>query len=819
MAVSAPARERIGRLERVWLERPGALGWLTTVDHKRIGLLYFWATLFFFAAGGAEALLMRTQLAQADAKVVGPETFDQLLTMHGVTMIFFFIIPITTGAFGNYLLPLMIGARDMAFPRLNALSFWLFLGSGLFLYSSFLFHSAPDAGWFNYVPLSLKQYDGGLNIDFYALGLILNGVASTVGAINIVTTIFKLRAPGMSWNRMPLFCFAMLAAALSLIFALPALTMDCVFLELQRKAGFDFFSPPGGDALLWQHLFWIFGHPEVYIIVLPAFGIATSIIPTFARRRMLAFPLVAMAELLVAFIGFGVWAHHMFATGISTTTIAFFAAASMAVVIPSTIQVFAWLFTVNLGTPLFRTPLLFIGGFIVFFVLGGLTGIMFAAIPFDQAATDTYFVVAHFHFIIFGAAVFPLFGGIYYWFPKVTGRMYDERLGKTSFFVIFAGTLLTFFPMHIVGLLGMTRRVYTYDAGLGWDAYNLLETVGGFILAAGILLILVNLVVSWRRSIPAGRDPFNGGTLEWTIPSPPPHYNFAVVPTVTSAYPNWDAADRAHDVEKLHHGESVLADGHQTPTSTVNDAVADPIAEMPAESPWPIVVAVAVTAAFFMLLTTHVLVAGAFVAITLLALLGWHAEHEPHAFSSEWLARPNGWWGMALFVAAEATLFGTLIGSYVYLRFRNAQWPPAGIAKPAVLVPVALTLLLVVSGIATQFAWQAGRAGRVRAAWRFLAGAFALQLGYFAWQVHDWVGAIHDAPPSRSTYSSIVTTMLGFGHAHVLLGLLIDAWLLVQLARRFTPYRLVGLQSAAFYWWAVSGISVAVLLTQESAHL
>ena len=793
----------VATLERVWEARPGVLGWLTTVDHKRIGLLYFWTTLVFFALGGTEALLMRTQLATADEHVLSPGGFNELLTMHGVTMIFFFIIPMTTGAFGNYLIPLMIGARDMAFPRLNALSYWLFLGSGVFMYSSFLVHQAPDAGWFDYVPLALKRYNGGLNVDFYALGLIFNGVASLVGSINIVATIFKLRAPGMSWNRMPLFCFAMLAAALSLIFALPALTMDCVFLELQRKAGFDFFSPPGGDPLLWQHLFWIFGHPEVYIIVLPAFGIATSIIPTFARRRMLAFPLVAMAELLVAFIGFGVWAHHMFATGISTTTLAFFAAASMAVVIPSTIQVFAWLLTVNLGTPLFRTPLLYIGGFIVFFVLGGLTGIMFAAIPFDQEATDTYFVVAHFHFIIFGAAVFPLFGGIYYWFPKVTGRMYDERLGKASFYTVFAGTMLTFFPMHVVGLLGMTRRVYTYDAGLGWDVYNLIETVGGFVLAAGILLILANLIVSWRRNEPAGADPFNGGTLEWTIPSPPPHYNFAVVPTVTSAYPNWDVADRAHDVEKLAHGEWVLADGHQTPTSTVNDALPEPIAEMPPESPWPIVVGVAVTAAFFMLLTTHVLVAAALLAITLLALLGWHAEERPGG---------NGWWGMVLFVATEATLFGTLVGSYVFLRFRNAAWPPEGIAKPEVLVPVLLTVVLVISAVLVQLAWR-------RTAWRLLAIAFALQLGYLVWQVHDWVDAIHDAPPSHSTYSSIVTTMLGFGHAHVVLGLLIDAWLIMQLSRRITAYRLVGLRSAAFYWWAVSAISVAVLLTQESAYL
>ena len=409
-------------------------------------------------------------------------------------MIFLFVIPISTGAFGNYLLPLMIGARDMAFPRLNALSFWLFAASGIFVYSSLATGNAPDAGWFNYVPLAGPQFSPGPGIDFYCLGLILNGISSTATSTNFIVTIFKGRAPGMSINRMPLFCFAFLAVSFALIFALPPLTVALVFLELDRQVGTHFYDvAAGGDPVMWQHLFWIFGHPEVYIIILPAFGIATSIIPTFTHRRMVAFPLVAVAELLVAFIGFGVWAHHMFAIGMATATAIYFAAASMIIVIPSAIQLFAWLTTLATGTPDFQTPLLWIVGFIVFFIIGGLSGVMFAAIPFDQQVTDTYFVVAHFHFVIFGAAVFPLLGGFYYWFPKVTGRMYHEGIGKLSFWLAFAGTAATFMPMHIVGLIGMPRRQWTYPSDLGWGTDNLIATLGAYLLASGLLLVAANL--------------------------------------------------------------------------------------------------------------------------------------------------------------------------------------------------------------------------------------------------------------------------------------------------------------------------------------
>jgi cytochrome c oxidase subunit 1/cytochrome c oxidase subunit I+III len=428
---------------------------------------------------------------------------------------------------------------------------------------------------------------------------------------------------------MPLFAYAFLAVSFALIFALPSLSLDCIFLELQRRLGFQFFDPAhGGTALLWQHLFWFFGHPEVYIIILPAFGIATSIIPTFTKRRMIAFPLVAMAEILVAFIGFGVWAHHMFATGLQTTTLIYFAAASMLVVIPSSIQIFAWLTTFVTGRPTFTTPLLWIVGFITYFVIGGLSGIMFGAIPFDQQTTDSYFVVAHFHFIIFGAAVFPLLGGLYYWFPKVTGKLYDERLGKASFWLTFIGTGLTFFPMHIVGLLGMPRRVYTYPRDVGWGSYNLIESIGAYMIALGLFMVVANLVRSWFRGAPAGNDPWGGATLEWSTPSPPPAYNYPVIPKVSSAYPMWDREDRLEDVRRLERGELVLDAGHLTPATTVLDGQWDEVLDMPSESPWPFLCGASLLLLFFMLLAGHLTSVWISLALVLLTLVGWH-QREP----------------------------------------------------------------------------------------------------------------------------------------------------------------------------------------------
>ena len=615
------------RLERTWEEEPGLASWLDTVDHKRIGKRYLSTAFLFFVAAGIEGLLIRAQLTRPNETLFGPESYNQLFSLHGITMIFFFVTPILFG-FGNYLVPLQIGARDMAFPRLNAFGYWVFLFAGLFLYSSVLVGRAPDDGWFNYVPLAGKSFTPGLNIDYYTLSLAFLSFSTTAGAINFIVTILKLRAPGMSVVRMPLFCWGILATSFSVVFALPALTMANVLLELDRRGGFHVFDPQkGGDVVLWQHLFWIFGHPDVYIIFLPAVGIVSSIIPVFARRRIIGYLWLALATMSIAVIGFGVWVHHMFATGLPNLTLVFFAAASLLITIPSAVQVFAWLATLISGRVVLKTPLLYVLGFLFVFVVGGVTGVMFAAVPFDRQITDSYFVVAHFHYVLFGGAVFPILAAFHYWGPKIWGRMLDERLGKLSFWLVFVGFNLTFFPMHLLGLLGMPRRVYTYQPGLGWDAWNLAETVGSAILALGILAVLVNLVRSARGGERAGADPWGGETLEWATSSPPPPYNFVEIPTVGSAEPLLDQPElRSGGVRAL---ERTLADGHDTLGTSAVDAEPESILPMPEGSYAPVVTALGLTLLFVGALTLQAAFAGLGLGVAVAGLLAWVRPKEP----------------------------------------------------------------------------------------------------------------------------------------------------------------------------------------------
>jgi cytochrome c oxidase subunit I len=507
-------------------EPVGWLKWLTTTDHKRIGVMYIVASFMFFLIGGSEALLMRSQLAVPENTLVDGAHYNQILTLHGTTMVFLFIVPIWAGL-ANYLVPLQIGARDMAFPRLNALSFWLFLAGGLVFYGSIFFHPA-NAGWFSYTPLSDKTYSPSGGQDSWILLIHLTGLASILGAINIVATIANMRAPGMRWARLPLFCWGVLTQAIMLIVALPAIAAAVTMLLTDRHFGTCFFDPAcGGSPLLWQHLFWFFGHPEVYIMILPG----------FARKPIFGYKAIAGSTVGIAFLSMLVWAHHMFTAPIPVVVLAFFMLSSMLIAVPTGVKVINWVATLWRGTIEFKTPLYFACGFLVLFTLGGLTGVMLAIFPIDWQVHGSYFVVAHFHFVLVAGSVSSIMAALYYWFPKMTGRMLSERLGKASFWFQFVGFLTTFLIQHSLGLSGMPRRVYTYPASSGWGPENLVSTIGSFILAIGVLLTVVNVLMSLRQGRKAGNDPWKANTLEWFVSSPPPPHNFDVVPTVQSVEP------------------------------------------------------------------------------------------------------------------------------------------------------------------------------------------------------------------------------------------------------------------------------------------
>ena len=624
------SREVRERLTRLW-ERPHTLwGWFATVDHKEIGVRYLVTAFLFLVIGGVEAILIRLQLARPDAAVLTPEQYDQIFTMHGVTMIFWYASPILSG-FANYLIPLFSGARDMAYPRLNAFTYWTFLASGLFLYASPCVGQAPHAGWFAYVPYTLKQYSPGLNMDFFALALLFLTISTTAGAINFVTTIMRLRAPGMAISRMPLFFYSTLTISVSIIFSLPPLTAALVFLELDRQWGTHFYDTThGGSAMLWQQLFWFFGHPWVYIIFLPATGMISMLLPVFSRRPIVGYTWVAFATVLTGLVGFGVWVHHMFATGMTQMAMSVFSAASMTISIFSAVQVFAWVATLWQGRPVLTTPMLFAIGFLSVFVIGGLNGIVTAVIPFDWQLTDTYFVVSHLHYVLVGANVFPVFAAFYYWLPKITGRLMNERLGKWSFWIMFAGFNLTFFPMQILGLLGMPRRIYTYPAVTGWGSLNMLETVGTWILTLGILVSVWNFFRSRRVGLAAGPNPWNADSMEWETASPPPVYGSETIPVVVTRHPLWDDFDEEDDPDH----DRALDEGRVTVVTSPLDGLPIAIAKMPEDTLMPFLMAVALTVMFAALLVKAMALALAAVVASLAVAAVWlwpEPEREVHA--------------------------------------------------------------------------------------------------------------------------------------------------------------------------------------------
>jgi len=595
----------------------GLMDWLTTVDHKKIGILYLIAGLFFFLIGGLEAVIIRIQLLKPMNDVVAGDTFNELITMHGTTMIFLAAMPLLF-ALMNAVIPLQIGARDVAFPFLNSLGFWTFFFGGLLLNLSWFAGAVPDAGWTSYVPLAGEYYSSGKGVDYYVLGLQIAGIGTLLGGINFMATIINMRAPGMTFMRMPMFTWAIFITSALIVFAFPALTVGLVALMFDRLFNANFFDVAnGGNGVLWEHIFWVFGHPEVYILILPAFGIISEVVSTFSRKRLFGYSSMVFATVLIAFLGFMVWAHHMFTTGLGPVANGLFSIATMLIAVPTGVKIFNWLFTLWGGSIRFNTASLFAIGFIPTFVMGGVTGVMLASAPADYQYHDTYFVVAHFHYVIVGGLVLGIFAGLHYWWPKMFGRVLNEKLGQVTFWTFFIGFHMTFFIQHFLGLLGMQRRVYTYLGGQGFDNMNFISTIGAFLMGIGTIAFLINIFITWAKPRNASNDPWEDGrSLEWTIPSPPPEYNFKQTPLVRGYDAWWK--------EKME-GKTAM-----TPAEPVGSI------HMPSPSILPFIMSIGLFIAGFGFMYDHLIVAGAGLAITLICMAirslvddhGFHIEPE-----------------------------------------------------------------------------------------------------------------------------------------------------------------------------------------------